>query len=141
MFMPNACFQNFINAIAQYTRCLVKTSWRHLLSLSSEIVFQMSSRRRLQDEYIHLCHTSSGDFLDVLIKMNIFALVISQQGVLKMSSRHLAKTSSTRFQDVIKTSCKDVFKISSIPRKINGSCQHIFKTSSRRIQHESLKEN
>ena len=136
MFMPNACFQNFINAIAQYTRCLVKTSWRHLLSLSSKIVFQISSRRIYSP-----LSSSSGDVLDVLIKMNIFALVVSLQGVLKMSSRHLAKTSSTRFQDVIKTSCKDVFKISSIPRKITWSCQHTFKTSSRRIQHESLMEN
>ena len=55
-------------------------------------------RRRLdQDEHIGLTHTSSED---VLIKTNIFILVIRFQDVFKTSSRRLAKMSSRRFQDV-----------------------------------------
>ena len=81
----------------QQTYVLMKTSWRRLSSSSSE---------------------------DVLIKMNIFALVIRLQ---KTSSRRLDQdqyirlghTSSRRLQDVLqkrlqdifKTSCKDAFKM------------------------------
>ena len=77
---------------------------------------------------------------DVLIKTNIFALLIRLQKtswsrpiysswsyVFKTSSRRLAKTSSRRFQDVFKTSCKNVFKTSS--RRL----QDVFKTPSRRL--------
>ena len=53
---------------------------------SSEDVFKKSSRRLNQDQYIRLGHTSS---------------------------RCLAKTSSRSFQDVFKTSCKNVFQTSS----------------------------
>ena len=73
---------------------VLKTSWRRLSPSSSEDVF----RRRLQD---------------VLIKTNIFILVMHLQDNFKTSSRHLAKTSSRRLQDVFKTSCKTLFKTSS----------------------------
>ena len=76
---------------------LMKTTWRRLSS---------SSSRRLHD---------------VLIKTNIFVLVIRFQDVFKTFSKHLQdvlqkriqdifKTSSRRFQNIFMTSCKDVFK-------------------------------
>ena len=78
---------------------------------------------------------------DVLIKTNIFALVIRLQ---KTSwSRpvysfwpYVFKLSSRRFQDVFKTSCKNIFKTPSrhlqdvLPRRL----QDVFKTSSRHLQ-------
>ena len=136
----------------------MKTSWRCLF------------RKRLdQDEYIHLIQTSSEDVLktswsrpihspysnvfrrcleDVLIKTNIFVLVIRLQESFKTSSRRLQdvlrkrlqgifKTFSKRFQNVsllrhlqnvLKTSCKNVFKTSS--RRF----EDVFKTSSRHLQ-------
>ena len=83
----------------------MKTSWRRPSSSSSEDVF----------------------------KTNMFALALRLQ---KMSSRHLGQdqyirfghTSSRRFQDVFKTSCKNVFKTSS--RRLQG----VLKTSSRHLQ-------
>ena len=67
---------------------------------------------------------------DVLIKTNIFVLIIRLQ---KTPSRHLqdvlVKTNifvlAIRLQDVFKTSCKNVFKT---------SCKNVFNTSSRRLQ-------
>ena len=60
-----------------------------------------------------------------------------------MSSRRLAKTSSRRFQDVFKTSCKKVFKTSSrrlqdvlktSSKRLQDVLKNVFKTSSRRLQ-------
>ena len=91
---------------------VLKTSCRRLSSLSSGDVFKTSSRRLDQDEYIHLIHTSSED---VLIKTNIFVLIIRLQDVFKTFSR--------RLQDVFKTSCKDIFKtFSRRIIKLNCSC-------------------
>ena len=81
------------------SRCLAKISFQGVLSYS--YVF----RRRLQD---------------VLIKTNIFALVIRLQDIFKTSSRHL--------QNVLKASCKNDFKTSS--RRL----QEVLKTSSKRFQ-------
>ena len=89
--------------MTQQTFVLVKTSWRRLTSLFSE---------------------------DVLIKTNIFRLVIHLQ---KTSSRRLyqdgyiglSRTSPRRLQDVFKTFCEDAFKT---------SCKNVFKTSSRHFQ-------
>ena len=90
--------------ITQQTFLLMKTSWRRLLSSSSEDIFKTSSRPLDQDQYIRLGHTSSSRLQDIF----------------KTSSRHrqdvlprrLAKTSSKRPQEVFKTSCKNVFKTS-----------------------------
>ena len=68
-------------------------------------------RRRLdQDEYFHLTHTSSRCPQDILIKTNIFVLVIRLQDVFKTFSRFLQDVFKTCWQDVFKTSCKNVFK-------------------------------
>ena len=94
------------------------------------------SRCLHQDELIRYTHTSSED---VLIKTNILVLVIRFQDVFKTSCKNVFKTSSRRFQDVFKmlsrllqgvfkTSCQDVFKTSS--RRL----QDVFKTSSRCFQ-------
>ena len=73
---------------------LQKTSWSRRIYSPYSYVF----RRRLQD---------------VLIKINIFVLVIRLQDVFKASSRRLTKTFSRSLQNVFRTSCKNVFKTSS----------------------------
>ena len=116
----------------------MKTSWTRLSSSSSEDVFNTSSRRLDQDEYVRLTLTSSEDVFktssrglgqDQYIR---FGYTSSRrlQDVLKTSSRRLAnglqdifKTSSRRFEDVFKTSS----------RPLEKRLQDIFKTSSRRI--------
>ena len=77
---------------------------------------------------LRLQKTSPRRLQDVLIKKNIFALLICLQ---KTCSRHLVKTSSRRLQDVFKTSSRhlqDALKTSS------GRLQNIFKISSRHLQ-------
>ena len=96
----------------------MKTSSRHL-----ENVF------RLQE-------TSSRCLQDVLIKTNIFALIIHLQ---KTSSRRLGQeqyicfghTFSRRFQDVLKIPCQDAFKRFSklLQDVLEKRLQDIFKTS------------
>ena len=96
---------------------VLKTSWRCLLSSSSEEVFKTSSRRLDGDEYVRLSLTSSED---ILVKTNIFALAIRLEDVFKTFSR--------RLEDVFKTSWRppqDVFKTSS---------RRLEKTSSRHFQ-------
>ena len=113
--------------------------WRRLEDVFALRLQKTSSRRLDQDEHIRLTHTSSED---VLIKTNIFVLVIRLQdvfkrlqdvfkmsckNVFKTSSRRLAKTSWRRFQSVFKTSCKSVFKTFS--RRF----ENVFKVSLRRF--------
>ena len=107
--------ENFTEVLIELTQqkfVLMKTSWRHLSSSSSEDILKTSSRRLDQDEYVRLGHTSSRRL----------------QEVFKTSSRRLANTSSRRFQDVFHTSCKNVFKTSS--RRL----QDALKMSSKRLQ-------
>ena len=74
---------------------------------------------------------------DVLIKTNMFALAL---GLQKTSSRclgqneyiRLGHTSSRRLQDIFKTSCQDVFKMSS--KCLQDVLKNFFKRSSRRLQ-------
>ena len=112
------------------------SSWKRL-----KVVFclrlQKTSSRRLQDVLmkaniflliIRLQKTSSRRLQDVLVKTNIFVLSIRLQDVFKI-----------RFQDVFKTSCENVFKTSSrhlqgvLPRRL----QDVFKTSSKRLANTS----
>ena len=98
----------------QQTYVMMKTSWRRLSSSSSE---------------------------DVLIKMNIFALVIRLQ---KTSSRRLDQdqyirlghTSSRRVQDVFKTFSRHLQDV--LPRCLQDvfmtSCKNVFKTSLRLLE-------
>ena len=68
---------------------------------------------------------------DVFIKINIFVLVIRLQDVFKTFSRRLQdvfKTFSRRLQDVLQKRLQDIFKTSS--RRF----ENVFKTSSRRFQ-------
>ena len=116
---------------SQQTFFLMKTSWRRLLSSSSENVFKTSSRWLDQEEYIRLSHSSSEV---VLVKTNIFVLAICfqefllrrLQDVFKTSSRHLQDVFQTFWrllQDIFKTSWKDVFKtFSRRIIKLNCSC-------------------
>ena len=87
---------------AQQTFVLMKTSFA--------FIFKTSSRRLDQDEYVCLSLTSS---LDVFKKSS---RRLNQDQYIRLghtSSRCLAKTSSRSFQDVFKTSCKNVFQTSS----------------------------
>ena len=116
LFQPSPCFDwTWFDDLSQQTFVLMKAS------------FAILFRRRLQDD---------------LIKTNIFTLVIRLQDIFKTSSRRLAKTSSRRLQDVFKTSSgclQDIFKTSSIRFEdvfedvFKTSCKDVFKTFSGRI--------
>ena len=85
----------------------MKTSWRRLLSSSSENVFKTSSRWLDQEEYIRLSHSSSEV---VLVKTNIFVLAICFQEFLLRCLPDVLKTSSRHLQDVLERCLQDVFK-------------------------------
>ena len=117
--------------------------------------FIMSWSRRIYSPYSYVFRRR---LQDVLIKTNIFVLVIclqdvfktfsrrlqdvfntSSKNVFKTSSRHLQdvfKTSSRRLQDILKTSCYDVFKTSSksLQDVLQKRLQGIFKTSSKSFE-------
>ena len=107
--------------------------WRRL-----EDVFCLRLQKTLQDKHIRYTYTSPED---VLIKTNIFVLVIRLQDVFKKYWKNVFKTSSRRFQDVFKTSSRrlqNVFEISSrrpqdVFKMFWRRLQDIFKTSSRRL--------
>ena len=92
---------------------------------------------------MRLQKTSSRRFQNVLIKTNIFVLVIRLQVAFKMFSRRVAKTSSRRLEDMFKTSWQVVLKTCS--RRLDKSpwrylqdvlasrLEDVFKTSSRRL--------
>ena len=87
--------------------------------------FVFVSRKRLQDVfktfwsrriYSPWSYVFGRRLQDILIKTNIFVLVIRLQDILKTILGRLQdvlETSSKRLQDIFKTSCKDVFKTSS----------------------------
>ena len=95
---------------------VLKKSWRRFEdALRTQETRTLS--RRFQDvssSYTVLVNKffkmSSRRLQDVLIKTNIFVLVIRLQDVFKTSYQDVFKTSSRRLQDIFKTSCKDVFK-------------------------------
>ena len=118
---------------------VLKTSWRHLSSSSSEDVFKTSSRRLDQDEYVRLSLTSSENVFktfssrlgqDQYIRFGHTSLR-SFQDVFKTSSRRLANTSSRHLQDVFKTSSRRLDK--RLQDIFKTSCKDIFKMFSRRI--------
>ena len=106
---------HFLEEPTQQTFVFMETSWRRLLSSSSEGVFKTSSRRLDQSEYICLSHTSSED---VLIKTKIFVLAIrlaktslrNLQGVFKTFWRRLQDILPRRFQNVLQKRLQNVFK-------------------------------
>ena len=77
---------------------------------------------------------------DVLKTSFIFVFRRSLQDVFKtswskpiyLSWSYVFKRSSTRLQDVFKTSCQDVFKTFS--KRLQDVFENVFKTSSRRLQ-------
>ena len=77
-------------------------------SLSSEDVLIKTNIFAL---VIHLQKTSWRRLQDVLIKTNIFVLAIRLQDVFKTFSRRLQDVLQKRLQDIFKTSCKDAFKM------------------------------
>ena len=98
---------------------VLKTSLRRLSSSSSEDVFKTSWRRLDQDEYVCLSLTSSEDVFKTSWSRPIYS-----------SWLYVFKTSSRRFQDVFKTSCKNVFKTSSrrLQDVLQRYLQDVFKT-------------
>ena len=112
-----------------------------VLKTSFVFVFKTSSRRLDQDEYVRLSLMSSEDVFKTSWSRPIYS---SWLYVFKQPSRSFAKTSSRRFQDAFKTSCKKVFKTSSrrlqdVLKTSSKRPQTIFKTSSRRIIKLKLK--
>ena len=106
----------------QQTFVLMKTSWRRIEDLFRLRLQKTSSRRLDQDEYVHLSLTS----LEDAFKTSSRYLGQDQYIDLgHMSSRRLQDV--FKYQDVFKTSCKNVFKKSS------RNLQDVFKTFSRRV--------
>ena len=116
------CQSLFFNEVAGLTEHLRPSKhspwWRRLTSSSSQDVFKTSWSRRTYSPYLYVFRRR---LQDVLIKTNIFVLVIRLQDVFKTfsrrlqdvfktSSRRLAKMSSRRFQDVLQKRLQDVFK-------------------------------
>ena len=96
-----------------------KTSWSRRIYSIYWCVF----RRRLQD---------------VMIKTNIFVLVIRLQDVFKTSSRRLQDVLSRHLQNIFKTSSRRLAKTSSrhfqyVFKTFSRRLQDVFKTSSRRL--------
>ena len=129
-------FQDIFNTSS---RRLAKTSSRHL-----EDVFEMGPANiRLDEDFLKtsFVFVFRRRLQDILIKANIFTLLISLQ---KTSSRRFQDILQTRLQNVSKTSCKNVFKTSSrhltktFSRRLQNvfkkPCKNIFKTSSRPLQ-------
>ena len=132
------------------SRRLAKTYSRHLQEVSQRshqtFVLMKTFWRRLEDVFrLLLQKTSSRRLQDVLIKTDIFALVIRLQKTssrhlqdfVKTSSRVLAKTSSRHLQEVFKTFCKGIFKTFSRRIIKSSSLTVLANKSSRRIQHVS----
>ena len=90
----------------QQTFVLMKTSWRRLLSSSSEDVFKTSWSRPIYLSWPYVFKTSSRRLQDVF---KTFSRHL--QDVLKTSSRSLQgvfKTSLRRFEDVFKMSSRHI---------------------------------
>ena len=99
-------------------------------------------RRRLQDVLIKkniftliicLQKTSSKRLQDVIVKTNIFVLVTRRQELFKTSSRRLAKMSSRHLQDVFPRRLQDILQ-----KRLQAPFRHfedILKTSLRRLQY------
>ena len=99
--------------------------------------------RRLEDEYIRVTHTSSVDVFKTSSSRQIYSpysyvfrrrlqdvFKTSWSRPLYLSWPYVFKTSSRRFKDVFKTSCKNVFKTSSrrLQDVLQRSLQDVFKT-------------
>ena len=110
-----------------FQSALPKNLWIHPGNIRlDEDVLNTSWRRLLS--------STSGD---VLIKTNIFALVIRLQKTswsrpIYSSWPYVFKTSSRRPKDIFKTSCQDVFKTSA--KTSSRHLQDVLKTSSRGLQ-------
>ena len=122
---PNNELKNFLISMSPGSTCLdedfLKTSFVFAFRKRLQDVLiktnifailirlrKTSSRRRDQDQYIRLGHTSSRHFQDIF----------------KTSSRRLAKMSLKSLEDVLQKRLQDIFKT---------SYQDVFKTSSRRL--------
>ena len=113
-----SCLRRCLPANICLDEGVLKTPWRCVLPSSSEDVLITMNIFAL---VIRLQKTSSRCLQDVLIKTNVFILAIRLQDVFKTFSKRL------------KTSCKNVFKISS-RRLANSSSRRLAKTSSRHLQ-------
>ena len=124
---------------------VLKTPWKRFSSSSSHNVFKTSWLRRTCSLYSYIFRRR---LQDVLIKTNIFVLVICLQDVFKtFSSRHLEdilqkhledifKTSLRPLQDVVLSRLQDVLqkRLEDIFKKCSRCFGNVFKTSSRRLQ-------
>ena len=113
--------------ISQETFVLMKTSWRRLLSSSSEDVSKTSLRCLDQDEYIRPTHASSGDVFKTSWSRPIYSSWLS---IFKSSSRH--------FQEVFKAQSRPLAKMSwrhlqNVFKAFWKCIQDVLKTFSRHL--------
>ena len=84
--------------------------WKRLSSSSSEDIFRTSWSRRI---YSPQSCVFRRRLQGVLVKINIFVLVIRLQNVFKTSFQDVFKTFSRRLQEVLQKRLQDIFKTSS----------------------------
>ena len=109
----------------------MKTSWKRLSSSSSEDILIKTNIFAI---LIRLQKTFSRRLQDVLIKTNIFVLVIRLQDVFKTSYQDVFKTSSRHLQDVLQRCLQDAFKTyHQVILFLLTSFQDVFKTYSQRF--------
>ena len=125
---------SFISFIPKTKLGLSKVLKNITTSISANIrledVFKTSWSRRIYSPYSYVFRRR---LQDVLIKTNIFVLVICLQDVFKTFSRRLQdvfKTFSRRLQDVLQKRLQDIFKTSSrrLQDLLQRYLQDVFKT-------------
>ena len=139
---------NDIPANIRLDEDVFKTSFVFVFRRRLQDVFKMSWSRRIYSPYSYVFRRC---FQDVLIKTNIFVLIIhlqkffqtfsrGLQGAIKTSCKNVFKTSSRRLQDILKMLSRrlqDVFK-ASWPRRIYLPYSYVFR---RRLQDVLIKTN
>ena len=114
--------------------------WRRLEDVFRLCLQKTSSIRLDQDEYVRLSLTSSEDVSKTYWSRPIYSSwphafkTFSRrfQEVFKTSRKNLFKTSSRCFEDVFRMSCQDVFKTSL--KRLHNVLKNVFKISLRRLQ-------
>ena len=130
--MEESVFNKTSPANIRLDENVLRTSWRHLSSSSSEDVFKMSWSKRIYSPYSHVFRRRLQDVFRTSWSRPIYS---SWSYVLKTSCQYVFKTSSRRLQDVLQKRLQDIFKMSSrrFEDVFKTSSKDIFKTFSRRI--------
>ena len=125
-------FRNFINH-SMFTDMWTQSNMSPIYNYPTNI--RLDEEMKKMKKSWRLLSSASSE--DVLVKTNIFLLVIRLQDVFKRFSRCLQDAFKTSCQDVFKASCKSFFKTSS-RRLAKTSFQNFFKTSCKNIFKKSF---